>query len=270
MLDSRTLGESIENADVAGLRACVETARRIFPHLGAESIDVAGGIVPFVGASSPLSEACGLGIGGDPAAGDVERLTRFYVDRKTPPRILVSPLATLRLSSLLAEAGYRPIEQHNVLALDLSTVRCERDDRVVECRDARAWGRASAAGFEKDTPGEEAVLLGTIIASVPAVTILEVRCDGATVATGAMDVQGPLAGLFAGSTAEQSRGRGWHAALIRDRIARARERGAAYARAGAGVGSVSERNFRRAGFETLYTRTVWERPLTALSIGERA
>ena len=33
------------------------------------------------------------------------------------------------------------------------------------------------------------------------------------------------------------------------------------AQASAAVASVSERNFRRLGFEVLYTRTVWERPL---------
>ncbi len=266
MLDIQTLGASIEKADVAGMHACVASAQHVAKDLDARSIDILGGIAPFVGVASPLSEACGLGIfGGEVRPDDIERLTGFYEERGTPPRVLVSPLASMTLSRLLASAGYRPVEHQNVLACEIGAVDCERDGRVVESRDARSWGWASAAGFTDPpecAPSEDAVLVGTIIASVPSVTILEACENGTTVATAAMDVQGELAGLFAGSTVVSERRRGWHAALIRDRLARARERGARFARTSAGVGSASERNFRRAGFQVLYTRTVWERSLT--------
>ncbi len=264
MIDTNALGASIEKADVAGMRACVASAQLVAKNLDARSIDILGGIAPFVGVSSPLSEACGLGIAGEVRPEDIERLTGFYEERGTPPRVLVSPLASMTLSRLLASAGYRPVENQNVLACEIGAVDCQRDDRVVESCDARSWGRASATGFTDPpecVPSEDAVLVGTIIASVPSVTILEACINGTTVATAAMDVQGDLAGLFAGSTVVAGRKRGWHAALIRDRLARARERGARFARTAAGVGSASERNFRRAGFQVLYTRTVWERSL---------
>jgi hypothetical protein len=265
MIDTNALGASIEKADVAGMRACVASAQRVAKDLDARSIDILGGIAPFVGVSSPLSEACGLGIfSGEAGPDDVARLTAFYEERGTPARVLVSPLASTTFAPLLASTGYRPVENQNVLACEIAFVDCERDDRVSESRDPRSWGRQSAAGFTEPAecdPSEDAVLIGTIIASVPSVTILEARVNGTTVATAAMDVQGDLAGLFAGSTVASERKRGWHAALIRDRLARARDRGARFARTSAGVGSASERNFRRAGFQVLYTRTVWERAI---------
>ncbi len=263
VLDANGLGASIERPDIAGMRACVASAQRVAKHLGARSINILGGIAPFAGASSPLSEACGLGIFcEDVRPEDVERLTAFYRELGTPPRVLVSPLATTTLGGELTRAGYRPVEHQNVLACDIAALECERDYRIVESRDPHSWGLASATAFTEPLeglPSADAILVGTIIASVSTVTTLEVRADGAAIATAAMDVQGELAGLFAGSTAAAARGHGWHAALIRDRLARARERGARFARASAGVGSASERNFRRAGFHVLYTRTVWER-----------
>ena len=267
MLDLKELGEAIERADISGMRACVASAQRIAKHLDADSIDILGGIAPFAGASSPLSEATGLGIFGDVSSREIERLTQFYLERATAHRILVSSLAAISLPALLAQAGYRPCEHQNVLAGAIATLACARDPRIVESRDARAWGRASAEGFmAPEPPAERDVLVGTIIASIPTVTTLEARDDGQIVATAAMDVQGDLGGLFAGSTAIAARHRGWHAATIRDRLARARERGARFVRTSAAVGSASERHFRRAGFEVLYTRTVWEFPCANVSI----
>ena len=263
MLDLQELGAAVERADIAGMRACVASARRIAPHLNADGIEILGGIAAFAGPSSPLSEATGLGIFCDVTSREIERLTQFYIERATPPRVLVSPLAAMTLPALLAQAGYRPCEHQNVLAGAMSSLDIARDERIVESADAENWGRSSAEGFTApDTPAERDVLVGIILASISTVTTLQARDNGRIVATAAMDVQGNLGGLFAGSTALAARRHGWHAATIRDRLARARELGARFARASAGVGSESERHFRRAGFEVLYTRTVWERPIT--------
>jgi len=70
-------------------------------------------------------------------------------------------------------------------------------------------------------------------------------------------VQGEIAGFFGAATAPAHRGRGWQSALIADRAARGVERGARFGRATTRLGTVSEQNFRRAGFVVLYTRTTW-------------
>jgi hypothetical protein len=77
-----------------------------------------------------------------------------------------------------------------------------------------------------------------------------------------MDVRDGCAALFAGSTMAAFRNRGWQIAMIRDRIARARDEGARWMRATARPTSTSERNFIRCGFQTLYTRTLWQRRRT--------
>lgn len=261
MIDTRALAEAIERAEIGGRRKCVDAARQIAAQLGAEIIEIAGGVAPFVGAGSPLSEAAGLGLFAEVSAGDISRLTDFYATHRTPPRIAVSAVAPLELSRLLARSGFWPVELQNVLAADLGSAAFARDDRIAEGIDPWVWGRASAAGFVAREPTEDEVLVGAIIGAIPSVTKLQVVLEGSIAATAAMDVEGELAALFAASTAPAARVQGWQTALIRDRVARARERGARHAHAAAGVATRSERNFRRLGFQVLYTRTVWERPL---------
>jgi GNAT superfamily N-acetyltransferase len=261
LLDTRAAGEAIERAEIRGRHECVESARRIAPQLNSEIVEIAGGAVPFAGVGSPLSEAVGLGTFAEVTGRDVDALTDFYVRRGTPPRVAVMPLASPDLFDELVRAGYRPVEHQNVLAREISSVDCERDERIVESHDPWTWGRASASGFAGRDPSDDDVVVGAIIAAIPSVTALELRIGGSVAATGAMDVQGEYAALFAASTATAARGRGFQTALIRDRIARARERGARVAHAGAGVASPSERNFRRLGFTVLFTRSIWEKPL---------
>jgi GNAT superfamily N-acetyltransferase len=261
VIDTQAAGDAIERAEIRGHRECVASASRIAPGLDAAILDIAGGVAAFAGAFSPLSEASGLGLFCEVRRDDVERLTQFYLTRETPPRIVVSPLASEALTRELARAGYRPVETQNLLACEIDAVDCRRDARVSESSDARAWGRISAAGFLEREPTPDEALVGCIIASIPSVTSLEARSGGAIVATAAMALEGEFAALFAASTLPGARRSGLQAALIGDRVARARERGARYAHAGAAVGGPSEKNFRRNGFQVLYTRTVWERSL---------
>jgi hypothetical protein len=161
---------------------------------------------------------------------------------------------------VLAEAGYTPSEYDNVLVSDDLAAHALRDERVCVARDLRDWAEASARGFtdrEELLPGDADIAL--LIASSEGVCALEARENRAIVATAGMDIRGEWSGLFAASTLPAFRRRGWHLAMIRDRIARAREAGARFLRANARPGSTSECNFRRCGFTALYTRALWER-----------
>ena len=101
--------------------------------------------------------------------------------------------------------------------------------------------------------------IAILLASSDGVCALAGYEDDTIVATAAMDLRGECSAFFAGSTLAAFRGRGWHLAMIRDRIARSREMGVRFMRATARPSSTSERNFHRCGFETLYTRVLWER-----------
>jgi GNAT superfamily N-acetyltransferase len=259
VLLTRELDESIRRAEIGGIRCAIETARRLWPSVGAQGIEVAGGLAAFTGVESPLSQAYGVGTLGPVSREDVERITEFFQSHNTTPRVFVSPLADATLGQALAAAGCAPSEYQNVLVSDDLDTHARRDERVGVARDLHDWAQASARGFtdrEELFPGDADVAL--LIASSEGVCALEAGERGAIVSTAAMDLRGECSALFAASTLPTFRRRGWHTALIRDRIARARDSGARFVRATARPGSISERNFHRCGFATLYTRTLWE------------
>ncbi len=257
-MKTREFARAIERCEIEGARACVESARRIAPESGAELLDIAGGVAAFAGIDSPLSEATGLAMDAPVTASEIERLTRFYRSRETAAAVLVNPFADPSLPQRLADAGYRPAEYQSALAADLSAIEGRHDERIAPSADSGIWAEASARGFlDGAVPPPEFALVGRIVAEAAGVVALAGRNAGAVVATGAMDVAGAMAGLFASSVLPAFRRQGWQSALILDRVARAKAAGARYARAAAAPGSASEANFRRLGFQVLYTRTLW-------------
>ncbi len=242
------------------MRSAIDATQRVRPEVRSESIEVAGGLVAFTGVESPLSQAIGIAAFAPVTDGEIAQITAFYESRGSTPRVFVTPLSHPSLGRALAAAGYAPSEYVNILASDKLDAYASRDDRIDIARDLEAWARASAQGFHDRkplAPGDETIAL--ILASSDGVWPLEAREGGAIVATAAMDIRAASSGLFGGATLFDFRRRGWHVRLIRDRIARARDAGARFARASARPASESERNFHRCGFETLYTRVLWER-----------
>jgi hypothetical protein len=261
MLFTLELDETIRRCEIAGIRIGIETVCRLYPQTHAESIEVGGGLVAFTGADSPLTQAYGVGAREPVTPEDIERITDFYESRGAVPRVFVTPLSDATLAQALASNGYAPCEYENILASDAFEGYAMRDGRIAVASDLRAWALASAQAFtgrEVLTPADEAIAL--TLASSDGVWPLEGRENGEIVATAVMDLREECAALFAGSTMPRFRSRGWHIAMIRDRIARARDGGAQFMRATARPSSISERNFVRCGFRVLYTRTLWERP----------
>jgi GNAT superfamily N-acetyltransferase len=260
VLLTRELDETLRRAELAGTHCGVETVQRLHPEVGAASIEVAGGFARFTGRDSPLSHAFGVGVCAQVTADDIARVTDFYESRGAVPRVFVTPLSDPTLGAELSTAGYTASEYENVLASRDFDAHAQHDERIAIAADLAAWARASARGFtDADVlePGEDAIAV--ILASSDGVVSLEAREGDDIVATSAMDIRHGCAALFAGSTMARHRGQGWHLAMIRDRIARARDAGATLLRATARPASASERNFHRCGFHTLYTRVLWER-----------
>jgi len=260
VLSTQELHDRIAACEVAGIRAAIATVRRLYPDANAEGVDIAGGLAAFTGADSPLSQVYGAGRVGPVSAAEIAEITAFFESRGATPRVYVSPLADPSLSRRLAAARYAPCEFENVLASQELDAHAARDERIRIAADPEAWARASAMAFtDRDAVGDADAAIARVLVYSPGVTALEALDDGAIAATAAMDLHGDWTGLFAGATLGPYRGRGWHTALIRDRLARAFERGARFARGHAKPGSTSERNFLRCGFSVLYTRTLWER-----------
>lgn len=247
----------IRRHEIAGIRSAMMTARQLTPEAGVDDIEIAGGLAAFTGADSPLSQVYGLVA--PVSAADVATITAFYETRGGTPRVFVSPLSDASLGRELAAAGYVPCEYENVLASDRFD-EAAYDDRIGVASDRDAWAVASAQGFTgRDSLEPADVAIARVIAFSDGVYPTQARVGGRIVATAAMDIKDGCAGLFGGSTLPAFRGRGWQIAMIRDRIARARDGGARFMRAHAQAMSVSERNFIRCGFQALYTRSLWER-----------
>jgi predicted GNAT family acetyltransferase len=258
-LPTRELAALIEASECLILRAFYDAARRLRPIAPFECLELAGGVATFMGKASPLSHATSIALDAPVSAEEISRITSFFRDRGAPSRISVNPLADPSLESELVRAGYVPRLRNNVLAIDASAATATRDNRIDEEPDLAAWGRASYGGFSnRYVTGDEGVFLATTIASSSGVIALSARNGEGIAATSAMLLHGNLASLIAGSTVDSHRGKGYHRAMIIDRVARAREAGARYARASSPIGSTSERNFRACGFEVLYTRVAWE------------
>ena len=94
----------------------------------------------------------------------------------------------------------------------------------------------------------------------PCCVALLARIDGEPVASGSVEVMGEQATLYALSVRAPFRRRGVQAALIRERLRRARDRGARIATIESNPGEQTERNAIRMGFRVAYTSCIMSRP----------
>jgi GNAT superfamily N-acetyltransferase len=259
MLLTRELDEIVQKSERDGIACGFAAHARLFPAEELASVEIAGGVARYSSIEPTFSQAFGVGAGTPVTDADVEKLTAFYHSRNVTACVFVTPLSDASLAQKLAAAGYAPAEYENVLVSDRFDPFAALDERVALAAAPATWAAASAMGFcgtDRLAPGEDRIAL--ILASSDGVEALELREDDTVASTAALDVRDGVAALFAGSTLPRFRGRGHHRALICDRIARARDKGARLMRAHARPEGSSERNFRRCGFSVLYTRTLWE------------
>jgi GNAT superfamily N-acetyltransferase len=258
LLPTPELHATIAPAELDGVRNTVATVAQLYPEAGAAYIEVAGGVAAFAGAHSPFSKAFGVGALGPIDNGDVARISAFYESRNAKPRVFVTPLADPALGRALAAAGFAPAEYDSILVAVDPDAHALYDARISAASDLEAWIRASVAGFAERRNVAHDDTVARVVASSPNAIVLEAREGDAIVATAGLSVRGSCAVLFAASTLPEHRHRGWQLALIRDRIARARDAGARIIYAAAAIASISERNFIRCGFRTIYTRARWD------------
>ncbi len=256
------LEKAIRPGEHTTTRRLIEAARKVVPEVSPACIDVAGGLVSFAGIDSPLSCASGIGAFERVTRDDIAEITAFYRSRSATPRVIVTPLADPSLEAELTTAGYAAGERGQaVLACTDISPEIARDPRIEVAKDTAAWARASSRAYhgrDELAPGEERI--ASILAATEGAIALEGRERDAIAVTGVLVLGGDSAVFLGGATHPAFRRRGWQLALIRDRIARAREAGARLLRAAAGPGSSSERNFHRCGFVTRYVRVTWELP----------
>jgi GNAT superfamily N-acetyltransferase len=224
-----------------------------------EFLAVAGGYAAFAGVGSALTHAIGLGMDGPVTTDEFNRMEEFYRSRGAWVNLDFCPHADTSLMELLGTRGYRIVECSNALA---GPVAGSPDARVrrAEPHEEELWCRVMLEGFfgRRDLRIDE-LEMATRLFRLDQGTAWFGIADGTPVAAGAMNVRSGLALLYADSTLEAARGRGLHLALIRARLAHAATLGCDLATASTLPGSISQRNYERAGFRVVYTKLNMQR-----------
>lgn len=231
-----------------------------YPEYGIETRVLGSGFLGYSGVSGGLSEAVAIGIDCDVSQEAVDEITQFFHSHNASSRVVTSPLSNPALAALLARSGYAPAEYQNALVADLDALEGEHHGRITERADVALWADASARGFCDGSEPDDVMRKISLLIATGGATALEVRENGAVIATACYAFERTGIALFAASTLPSHRRQGWQRALIRERIARAKQAGMRFARVAAAPLGDSERNFRALGFVPLYTRITWELP----------
>jgi GNAT superfamily N-acetyltransferase len=226
----------------------IEAAEALNAAGSGESIAICGGFASFAGIGSPLTHAIGLGMNGPIATDDFDRMQEFYRSRGSSVNLDFCPHADPSLMELTGARGYRIVESNNVLA---GAVVGGSDPRVrlAAADEVELWNMTVLRGFFPiGTPSPADLDIGRLLLQLDDATGWFAFDEGVPGAGGAMNVRDKLALLFADATLGGHRGKGLHLALIRARLKHAAEQGCDLATASTVPGSISQRNYERAGF----------------------
>ncbi|MBX3324167.1 MAG: hypothetical protein KF757_14405 [Phycisphaeraceae bacterium] len=264
----------IDPAHIAQLEECRQA-------LGvAEIADLAepimGGMMSFTAPGSWTNQACGMAIDGPVTDADLDRLVEFYVSRGCAPRVELCPFADKTLIEGLAARGFVLADFETVLA---RSINLGAGDLALACRPPEGieirridpgdpaqvdqWIRVSSSGFiQPDSAGFATFYEASRRVAVhPRMACFIAVQSAQVVGAGGVEVASPLgtdsiACLVATSVLPDFRRRGVQQALISARLAHAREQGAIWATIQSKPRISTERNARRLGFETAYTKCV--------------
>jgi GNAT superfamily N-acetyltransferase len=246
--------------------ACVQFAkarRRRFPDSGAEWIECGGAYAVFDAVGSPITQTFGLGIFEELTADSLEVIEGFFHDRGAEVAHEVSPLAGVAALDLLCARQYRPLELSNVMVRAVEKPAAQESGnvavRLIAPEEEQLWTEISAEGWAHEHPELRDFVLqfGAISSSREQSLCFLAEVDGQPGAAGVLSIHEGVA-LFGGSsTVPKLRRRGLQAALLAHRMRYAFEHGCDLAMMVAEVGSNSQRNAERKGFQIAYTRTKW-------------
>jgi GNAT superfamily N-acetyltransferase len=260
------LSRRIELADAANSRRCGNTLAEHHPDMGACTMDVGGGCAIFAGVGSPVTQAIGLGMGGEVTAADMDGMERFFESRGARVEVECSPLCHATLRDHFDARGYRALEWSNVLFQRLSPSPVAAPAAGVEIRratkdQAELWASLLCQGFAEDL-GEASLTLmlvgKTLFLAAAAGFIAYV--DGQPAGGATIFVHEGVAGAMGAATLSKFRRRGVQSALLDARLEFARSEGCDLAYTITAPGSGSQRNVERAGFRVAYTRTKFYKP----------
>ncbi|MGH9660084.1 MAG: GNAT family N-acetyltransferase [Bryobacteraceae bacterium] len=247
----------LERTEAAGTAESALAWQRLRPEAGVAVERIAGGTAVYFGAGSPLSQAVHVGLDGPVEAAEFDRLEKFFLERGCAATISLCPEADPTLVGHMAARGYRLMHFEHTLARAVSgDARVPSGVRHARAGEGAVWARTILEGFSDGAPVLDDGSLEALF-NPESCFLAEA---GGIVAGGAAAFLHDRAVLLAGdATLPAFRGRGIQLALIAARLALARERGCDLAMACTLPGSISQRNYQRAGFQIVYTKALMVR-----------
>ncbi len=215
------------------------------------SLPVGGGFAHFRGEGHPLNQALGLI---DPVTEpDLEAIEAFL---GTPTVLELSPGADPSLWPLLARRVYRLHQFQQLWVRSLREVEPTPSPtvRIAGPGEASLYNRIVCAGFlERDDWSDLEPPFEVSLEVVDAWGFLAFA-NGEPAGGGMLGIVDGVALLSGDGVLPRYRGRGLQKALIRARLAFARERGGDLACAGTAPGTASQRSYEACGFQVAYPK----------------
>jgi hypothetical protein len=249
--------EIIERAVADNLRDYILAYRKAAPSLGADSLDVAGGIAAFLGIGSPITSV--KGVGTSITAADVDAIGRFYGDRAVVRvAIETAPWLDQPSRSLLLARGYQEADREDVVVMEKSA-DVYQPSHAIETVPLEDWPNLIGDAYQMDDSATSRHLcLAT--GMMPNATLFGIRVDGEWAACASTNPYRDSTILGCDGTVPAFRGMGLQSALIRERLRLLPNCTLAIAEVAPGSGS--ERNYLRCKFEIAYARTHYVKQLS--------
>lgn len=199
----------------------------------------------------------------DTHAGQLESLARTYAERGIRNAFDVVPgLTPTTVLNELRRLGYGHDRFHTASVgrpraapdtapgVTVEKVTVATLEEFLDCH-CRGWGVGDPEGFKANVRGW---------LTEPGWNLYLARVYDRPAATAILFIQGGQAYCADSACDPEFRGRGAHSALLGRRLEDAGKMGCEIVSAGADFMSTSHRNMLRAGFSTLYTKSVWMKP----------
>ena len=263
----------IEHAFAECARATAVAMARLDPASRAHVEEVAGGLAIFAGAGSPCTQALGVGLSGPVSPRDLDVIeAHLCPDGVGRLQIELSPFADPSLPTLLGKRGYRVGEWQLVWTRAVSdTVAAPllASDPALRVRPMRKGEedlavRVVLAGFlESDSVPEEAMALMRPSAYADGYELFLALLGDEPIGGGTLTHHARVAFVNGSGVRPAFRRRGAQGALLRARLARARELGCEVVCSATLPGTASRRNMERHGFHVAYPKLAMIKDLEA-------
>ncbi|MBW8756044.1 MAG: GNAT family N-acetyltransferase [Burkholderiales bacterium] len=270
VLTSPDIAATLEAAEAWHLRVQAQTWRALGA-VDAHAVEIGGGVAAFTEPlfGRKLNHVTGLGMAGPVDEDALARVEAAYARRGLGVEIDLCPHADASVMALLGRRGYVVNAFSNTYARSVDDVpdRVAPGIEILRSEEADAlFVEASVEGFSlqaQQRPRELLAALARIAHARDDTSMFVARVDGRVAGSAGLSVmetpRGRVGELYIASTLPAFRGRGVQAALLKARLAAARDAGCALVFVGARPANTSARNVERAGFGLAFTKATFAR-----------